>query len=188
MIKNSILLILLIALTGCNGKTYYEKKQEELAVEKRNYDNGLSSSHKVLITNILERDISLNKTTIPRKKSILVIQKRKGEIIPYISINDKLKSKGYNVTYDSNELDYIVVVKSKGIKNGTYSDGSDAWDNETNIYAIDTKTEKINLIESQYEKAPDRVQTIRNREPSDYGARGIEGNELTELIIDKVLR
>jgi hypothetical protein len=188
MIKNSILLILLITLIGCDGKSYYEKNQEKLAVEKNNYENGLSSSHKELIKNILERDIYLKKTTIPRKKSILVVQKRKGEIIPYISMNNKIKSKGYNVTYKSNELDYIVVVKSKGIKSGQYSDGSNAWDDETNIYAIDTKTDKINLIASEYQKAPDKVQKSRNSTHSDYGARGIEGNKLAELIIDKVLK
>ncbi|MFB9058283.1 hypothetical protein ACFFU9_16175 [Mariniflexile ostreae] len=188
MIKNSILLILLVTLIGCDGKSYYEKKQEELAIEKRNYQNELSSSHKKLIQNILEEDIYLNKTTIPKKKSILVIQKRKGEIIPYISMNNKIKSKGHNVTYKSEELDYIVVVKSKGVKSGQYSDGSNAWDNETNIYVIDTKTEKTYLVASEYQKAPDKVQKSRNSTHSDYGARGIEGNKLAELIIDKVLR
>ena len=187
MIKNLILLLSLVTLISCGGKSY-EERQQELTTEKQNYENGLSSSHKIIIRNVLERDIKLSKTTIASKNSILVVQKRKGEIIPYISINNKLKDKGYNITYNSNDLDYIVIVKSKGIKSGTYSDGSNAWDTETNIYAIDAKTEKINLIESEYLKAPDRVQTTRNRRPADYGARGIEGNKLTELIINRVLR
>ena len=186
MIKNLILLLSFVTLMSCGGKSSEERRQE-LATEKQNYSNGLSSSHKTLINRILERNIKLNKTNIPAKNSILVVQKRKGEIIPYVSINNKLKDKGYNVSYNSNELDYIVVVKSKGIKNGTYSDGSNAWDTETNIYAIDAKTEKINLIESEYLKAPDKVQTSRNSSPANYGARGIEGSALAELIIDKVL-
>lgn len=187
MIKNWILLLSLVNLLSCGGKSSEERRQE-LVMEKQNYAIGLSFSQKKIIKSIFEGGIYLKKTSIPAKNSILVVQKRNGEIIPYVTINNRLKEKGYDVTYDSNELDYIVVIKSKGIKSGTYSDGSNAWDTETNIYVIDTKTEKISLIEHEYLKAPDKIQASRNSSPANYGARGIEGNELVQLIIRKVLK
>lgn len=44
-----------MTLTSCGGKSY-EERQQELLTEKQNYENGLNSSHKTIISNVLDDD------------------------------------------------------------------------------------------------------------------------------------
>ena len=52
---------------------------------------------------------------------------------------------------------------------------------------IDSKNNnEIFLIASDYQKTPETIRTHRNSEPGNYGSRGLEGNELAELIKSKI--
>jgi hypothetical protein len=167
---------------SCGGND----RKKEIETEKGNYASGINSSHKALIRNILEKDTKLKKTTIPSKNKILVVEKSNREILPYTNINSILKDRGYNISYNSNDLDYIIVVKFEWTKSGMYSGGRDAHDCKTLIYAIDTKTDKINLIESRTIPAPEKV-SERPRQDGYYGGIKYGGYKLADLIIDNAL-
>lgn len=183
MIKYLILLLLLVILTNCRGNDI----KKDIETEKEKYATGISASHKALIKTILEEDINLQESAIEAKNSILVVEKSDEEIRPSTSINNILKNKGHNISYESNALDYIIVVKFEWIKSGMYTGRREAHDCKTLVYAIDLKTDKVNLIASKTILAPERV-SGRPREDGYYGGIKYDGQKLADLIIDKVLK
>jgi hypothetical protein len=183
--KKTLIIIYSLIFIGC-GKSREERKEQH-ENEKRNYEANISIEHKNAINQVFENEKYLEISEITSKNKILVLQKWKGEIIPYTEINNKLKDKGFNIEFDSNNVDYIVCVKSTGIKAGNYTDGSNAWDTKTEIFVIDSKNNnEIFLIASDYQKTPETIRTHRNSEPGNYGSRGLEGTELAELIKSKI--
>lgn len=183
-----ILLLSIVALISCDNEPYYKKKQRILKQAKENYST-LSVEQKQLAEDIFNNEYNLIIKDVPRKNRILVIEKRGGEVIPYIDINKGLKKDGYEITYNSNELEYLVAVKRSSKPNGKYTDGSIASDTETNIYVIDISNGRKYKIFTEYLKAPKSIQKSQSdNETHTYGARGIEGNKLENLIIDKVLK
>lgn len=183
MIKYLILLLSFVILTNCRGNDI----KKDIEIEKENYANGISPSHKALIKTILEEDIKLQKSAIEAKNSILVVEKSEKGIRPYTSINNILKNKGHNISYESSTLDYIIVIKFEWIKSGRYTGRREAHDCKTLVYAIDLKTNKLNLIASKTILAPERV-SGRPREDGYYGGIKYDGDKLADLIIDKVLK
>lgn len=183
--KNIILISIFFFFINCRQSR--EEYLVELEKDKINYETSISLDHKNLVNKIFENQQFLEISDVIHKKNILVLHERKGEIIPYSEINNKLKEKGYSIEFNSNNVDYIICVKSIGINVGQYSDGSNAWDTKTDIIVLDTKNNNnICLIASDYKETPESVRKYRNAEPGNYGSRGIEGDELVELILNKL--
>lgn len=184
MKKLYLIISIIFILSSCRQSR--EERLSELHDSQSKYEQGISQEHKILIENIFNNDKYYETLDLEHKNNVLVMTELRGEIIPYVTINNKLSEIGFNILYDSNKLDYIVCVKYKGIKAGNYSDGSNAWDTQTEVYVIETSTNTSKLIATHLDKSPETISKPRNSTHNDYGSRGLEGNDLIDFIKNKI--
>ena len=181
----SLISIILFFLTSCVSSGW-EDVAEERYKAKKEFNENISTDHKKIIKDFfygkLKYDTGQNFTKIVGGFYCLW-KERDVKIYPHMELNNLFLNAGYNITNNSNKLNFIIVSQTISHNVGTYSNGGTANQIETKISVIDLKKKCVYRLENIMGSLPPSSVSKRNGDNS-----GSIGSVATESDIFRLIK